>query len=196
MEIKDIMGDMEMPTGFPDTFGDELTKNVQTLIDNERNGVRQSEQQNQKTLTDENALLKAQVQDLQSEDTLSGSGEPKTELGKRTAAIKAQQDQERSEAQVQRRINEAVQAGRDTLLAQVEAKQAGVPQELIDQAGDDPKSLAMAVTMHKLYGDKSTNNTGSDTLSPSGSQSGSAPPNTTQARVDALVDKLTPITGT
>lgn len=193
-DIKEILGDVEIPDGFPSTFADDVTKRVSEMVTTAENGIRSAEQKNQKELSDKVELLTAQLADAQSGDSGGSAGKPTTELGKRSAEIKARQDKEAAEAETQRRIKEAVENGQQLILAQIEAKAAGVPQELIDQAGDDAKSLGMAVAMHKHYGGDNKNPDGrSGKLPPSGSTSPSDPPNDTASRVADLVNKMAPI---
>jgi hypothetical protein len=201
IELKSLFEDGKAPEGLDiEQTESAIDKRVEELLEAERSGVRSSVDTEINKIKADLELKEAELEDLRSGKSGTTGGDPTsaTEPGSKAAAVRAAQAKAQAEADRQAAIDAAVQ-GRDAFwAATLEAKEAGIPDDVIELSEGSASELKKLTVMYqKLGGSTKTNdkkpatgiNPGGDDQ-PAGEQGVSS-----LERVQALVSKMPAISG-
>lgn len=196
IEISDLFGG-QIPEGVDaEKTGELLDQRLNALLEEERSGVRSSEQKNVQERDAQIELLKAELEDLRSGTPASST--PSTETGSKAAEIRARQQAAKLEAERKAEIEAAIASRDNFWKATLDAKEKGIPDSIIERSGGNAERLADLTVMYQelsaVSKPKETQmRMGQLTPTPNDEPVGSEPANSIE-RVARLVAKLPSMT--
>lgn len=190
IELSELFGGT-VPEGIDaEKTGIALDEKIEVLLKAEGDGVRSSEQTNIKERDEKIELLNAELEDLKTGTTAKTPAA--TEPGGKAAEIRAKQQADKSEAAHKADIAKAVGDRDNFWKATLEAKNAGIPESIIERSGGSAEKLADLTVMYQELGGKPKTESGSGILNSSNENDNkvTTPPTTSIDRVAALVSKM------
>lgn len=175
-----------------------LDKAVEGLLEQERNGVRSSVDKQVAELTGKLELATAELDDLRSGKGGTTANEPTsaTEPGSKAAAVRQAQAEAKAKAEREQAISDAVKARDNFWVETLKAKEAGVPDSIIERSNGDAQRLGDLVVMYQELGGAKTKSEQKSAagMNPGGNNDGPAEStgNSSLDRVQALVNKMAP----
>lgn len=191
----------EVPEGVDaEKTGAALETQIESLLEAERSGVRSSVDLQLKEQNDKIELLTAELEEAKSgkSGTPAAPSTSATEPGGKAAEIRARQQKEAQEADIQKRIEEAVGNTKDYFTAVQDAVKAGIPDEVVELAEGSGKELRRLTVMYQTLGKSNgeTKKPGNDNVNPGGQNPSGAGDGkeTSWDRVGKLVGKMPTVT--
>lgn len=192
IEVSELFGGT-VPEGIDaEKTGSFLDEKIEALLKAEADGVRSSEQTNIKERDEKIELLTAELEDLRTGTPAKSPAA--TEPGSKAAEIRARQQAAKAEAEQKALIEKAVSNRDNFWKATLEAKEAGIPESIIERSGGNAEKLADLTVMYQELGGKTKTETkpGSGIPNPTNDNDTkvSEEPKTSIDRVAQLVSKM------